>query len=1258
MSESATPEPDIESGNGETTHRPDATNSNNNTSNVPVQAPPVRPLTKKKSILGSLADNLFEDKDEDSKNPTIIPRRYLEAMSSRNTGSFMKATMSQRGIGDLAESRFKRWKQEELIDLLISQNIELRNEEYIPISALRGLADNLYQGKPEPQKLPPMTDDEYDRTTRAALLVQNYWIIRQEAHRRQRILDEQASAEYLAQMGFDVSSAGASSDAERDLEETRQEEEAAAAAAEAAAAAAAAIQADQLAAAALLPATGEGDVELGTAGIKQPPVAGTDGTATKPAAAATAAAPKAKPVAAPAPVPPAPVRRKEQWRKPSIEVAQAFADARHPRKFPGEPERFTMAETTTGRHCCIGSLGEQCDLFGEGQVSEFGQFGPGVTTYFKFIKWNIWVFFILGVISIVPTLFNYYGPTVQNTSLNTYVMTSAGNLVSTSNSTALINIPGCVGYNYNGLDCTITPPQLARIYASLDMCSMIFLLVAYVWLRVFERKETLLLDQATVNVSDFSVKFSNLPKQCTTEEFKRHIMKVTNSQVAGVYFAYDNHHEIKGYHDRGRLVQEKYHIRQQKLYHEAMIAEKHSNGNIGPQPTCGYCCGWGWKFPCTCVKDTSDLLALWADLDEKNAQLGAKIKAMNMKLEEETHSEPLVAFVTFEEKIGALVAKSLYTVSWFSYICMEVKHKFKGCRLRIAPAPEPSTIIWENLNFTHWDRMKRRWRTAFVAGILILVSFIARLVSTIVARSADGAAGNGVCPNTFVDYTVEEQQAAVTADPQILHCYCDNVPIQNQQNDPYCRSYFQANVRALGITYGASFMVVAINMGLQFAVKKFADYEKHHSIDSKGKSIFGRLFLLYTVNTAVVYLIQINTKDLGFIQQMTGYAPATTLVNFTADWYAAIAGAIIIVQITTPLAILGNNLYAYYCFKSKIHKARADPLYALTQDELNLLHLGPVFSLPVTYAQQLASFTVCLFFSTGIPVLNVIAFFSFFFTYFVEKFLFLNYYRTPPRYNTAISQEATRMIPWIVVAHLMMSIWTLSIDGIFALTASSNTNITSSAEVAAASKSNSFVANLITTVTTEQIFPIFMLLVVVMVALVLEWLSEHFFGSVSEAFVAVFGNVCSKWGYMAEIRKYNELKKSNAKAKNAITYTRAVQRGIFKGLSTYNILQNPYYMEAFSISSKFASEHGSVNSLKFTRKQLDTGTAKVPTTASGPVALAKKSGAGAGANGATGKVKTPPVPKPNTRVKTPPAPAPAAPLTKAEIMERVFSEDN
>ena len=47
-----------------------------------------------------------------------------------------------------------------------------------------------------------------------------------------------------------------------------------------------------------------------------------------------------------------------------------------------------------------------------------------------------------------------------------------------------------------------------------------------------------------------------------------------------------------------------------------------------------------------------------------------------------------------------------------------------------------------------------------------------------------------------------------------------------------------------------------------------------------------------------------------------------------------------------------------------------------------------------------------------------------------------------------------------------------------------------------------------------------------------------------------------------------------------VTYTRAVQRNLIKGLATYNILQNPIYKESFAITWKFAMNNKNVRNVR------------------------------------------------------------------------------
>lgn len=63
------------------------------------------------------------------------------------------------------------------------------------------------------------------------------------------------------------------------------------------------------------------------------------------------------------------------------------------------------------------------------------------------------------------------------------------------------------------------------------------------------------------------------------------------------------------------------------------------------------------------------------------------------------------------------------------------------------------------------------------------------------------------------------------------------------------------------------------------------------------------------------------------------------------------------------------------------------------QDQLNALHLGPDFLLSTRYAHTMVTFFVCWMYTSGMPLMPVIGCLSVWFNYFVDKWMFLHYYR-------------------------------------------------------------------------------------------------------------------------------------------------------------------------------------------------------------------------------------------------------------------------
>ena len=88
-------------------------------------------------------------------------------------------------------------------------------------------------------------------------------------------------------------------------------------------------------------------------------------------------------------------------------------------------------------------------------------------------------------------------------------------------------------------------------------------------------------------------------------------------------------------------------------------------------------------------------------------------------------------------------------------------------------------------------------------------------------------------------------------------------------------------------------------------------------------------------------------------------------------------------------------------------------------------YTGPNFLLAERYAQHCVFTVVVMLYSTGMPALYWIAALSFVSTYWIDKYLLLTFYKTPPAYTDEFSSRTRLLMPLAVVLHLAMGIWTI-----------------------------------------------------------------------------------------------------------------------------------------------------------------------------------------------------------------------------------------
>jgi len=853
------------------------------------------------------------------------------------------------------------------------------------------------------------------------------------------------------------------------------------------------------------------------------------------------------------------------WSPPEVTLAKNYSNYVQPRKHRRKGLMYDFHKTTTGRYCCLDGLGEQFDLWEEGQVSEFAQYGSGVTNYFKFMKWTGWLFLLLSVIALPMMVLNYNASSVnnRNSGLRALAKTTLGNLALTSvNETFSITIPGCSRSVLVDSNCELNGSDLALLYAILDIVISIVVMVAFLWLNYFQQHEEQELSQTLVKPSMYSVAVTHLPKDTTDEELTGHFMKLLDTRdptsIANISIAYNNSLEIDLCFQRGELMKQKVLLVHQYRHHCTTVRSSKDYND---------------KMEEGLQKEKDKMLKKMKDI---NNELSLKEKALEViatkDSKDNNNNEVITAFITFDKAKDRDYILSLYeNLTFWHYCCYSNILKLRDKWISVHEAPDPSVIIWENLMFQRRDRVKRRLITTFFTLLLIVLSLIMIFASKYLEEKASNNGYNQTvyCPDNFQSWTTADQKQYVEDNPDALYCYCEQKDTLAQAKDSTCRHYLRENAQAQVLIYFASFIILLINNNNVIL-----------------RSLFG--------------------------------IEVTAAPEFTASWYNSVGVTIILVQLGSIINCHADSIYRYYFYNKTKDDALLHPEKSLTQDELNKKFIGPKFDLAYNYAELLTTIFVSLTFATGIPLLYPIAAVNFFIYYFTEKFFFINMYKIPPHFNTTVGKRVTMFVPIALGIHLGMSIWMLSNHKLFsdAPTAFDDDHLTgnTSLETYYYSANNLASHRDFTGYTRRRVIQRATLpLLICFAAVLFIWVSLigfRYFRVAAERFFA-FWCTCFHPRHLpsphdSKTRPNNQSNQKSAgrsgkngggdieqgifwsstTKKNAeptrylVTYSRAIQRNLIKGLATYNVLQNPKYKEAFGITWKFAVDHSRVRSVR------------------------------------------------------------------------------
>eukprot|EP00921_Rhytidocystis_pertsovi_P016481 GHVQ01026011.1.p1 GENE.GHVQ01026011.1~~GHVQ01026011.1.p1 ORF type:complete len:1071 (-),score=72.78 GHVQ01026011.1:3908-6910(-) len=259
-----------------------------------------------------------------------------------------------------------------------------------------------------------------------------------------------------------------------------------------------------------------------------------------------------------------------------------------------------------------------------------------------------------------------------------------------------------------------------------------------------------------------------------------------------------------------------------------------------------------------------------------------------------------------------------------------------------------------------------------------------------------------------------------------LSCWCDNrfqevlaswydgnIDLRDLCRIPLARKYALYVITIIG-----AFLVVAVNFALKAFLRNLSRWEKPYSVSAQLGSALWKVFLAQFVNTGLIMLV-INSNWLGTKLMIAGVNFSGEYSDISADWYMKVGAAI---ALTLLINVVSPHCLQLLILPFKWLIRRVKSRFVVVQADMDSLYTQPQFQFEVRYAQILNSLFVTTLYSSGMPLLNVLALLSFVLVYACDRILFLWGSARPPAYGPEMSQSTLRIVQGACLLHCGMGI--------------------------------------------------------------------------------------------------------------------------------------------------------------------------------------------------------------------------------------------
>ncbi|KAL0041478.1 hypothetical protein WJX79_004916 [Trebouxia sp. C0005] len=726
------------------------------------------------------------------------------------------------------------------------------------------------------------------------------------------------------------------------------------------------------------------------------------------------------------------------------------------------------------------------------KTEDLAEFGQGLALYFYFLKWIAMLLAAMSIVVfpnmvwaaiarkdgtsttgvLVSTSLGAFGPLfgsdyVYNATALDIALTALGVTFpndqlarelelefyyqNASTADATVDIP---------IANTITKQQLQLIGSWLDLASVLLYLVIVLFIIWYQQRILEEVSAKTVTVIDYSVQVWDLPKDAQTEEVQAYFCQW--GPVNSCQLAHNDSALIALTAQQGHLQAKYEHAvaaAQKSLAKDKHVSDDEDDDEDDSDQDQGADLLRAKKKkkrkgrPEVSAADRAGLAAGHIQsvlkVQKKLQQLQESIKA---KREDSGQRRCVCAFVTFKTEEARLKCMQANPSSVGKRWAQRRDRRFrKRHALRVGPAPEPSDVVWENLEFSVVQRLQRSFFILVLNLLIIFVGFILvnlsaswRHNSTNLASDPPACASScGILSTTSTlnltttsalalrykgchGEAAYDGETCTTLEQSCFACYC-SIAVEEFTGFTYCRTYWAKYLIQVLILVAAALITTATNKLLYYFAAYTNPFERHHTVSAEKRSLTLKLFMAQFVNTALSSLVA-NMYIPALYKRLHDTFLGTLIFqgiygDLVPAWYAQVGQSLtIVIVFTVGLPHPAYVLYRLMMYKWQLRQRKS----CLTQEELVKAYEGPDFDLADRYGELLNILFCTLMFSGGLPILLPCVSIIFAVTYWAEKWELLKLSRVPSPYAGDLAALTGELLPWAALFHLVFSVWAFS----------------------------------------------------------------------------------------------------------------------------------------------------------------------------------------------------------------------------------------